>query len=61
MGFFSFIVLLAIAYMIWRISDQMPDVIFRLSEIQRDIAELRRRSDPVDPPAPEPAAESSDE
>ena len=38
----SFIVLLAIAYLLWRISDQMPDVLFRLSEIQRDIAELHR-------------------
>lgn len=46
MSFLSFVVLLAIAYMLWRISDQMPDIIFRLSEIQRDIAEIRRRSDP---------------
>jgi hypothetical protein len=43
MGFFSFLVLLAIAYLIWRVSDQMPDLIFRLSEIQRDLAEIRRR------------------
>lgn len=43
MGFFSFIVLLAIAYLVWRITDQLPDLIFRLSEIQRDVAELRRR------------------
>ena len=42
MGFFSFLVLLGIAYLIWRISDQLPDLIFRLSEIQRDVAELRR-------------------
>lgn len=55
MGFLSFIVLLAIAYLLWRISDQMPDVLFRLSEIQRDIAEIRRRSDP----APEPAQQTS--
>ncbi len=47
MGFFSFIVLLAIAYLLWRISDQMPDVLFRLSEIQRDIAELRRNAEPA--------------
>ena len=47
MGFFSFIVLLAIAYLLWRISDQMPDILFRLSEIQRDIADLRRRSEPA--------------
>jgi hypothetical protein len=45
MDFLYFVVMLAIAYMLWRISDQMPDVIFRLSEIQRDIAELRRRTD----------------
>ena len=45
MGFFSFIVLLAIAYLLWRISDQVPDILFRLSEIQRDIAEIRRRND----------------
>lgn len=47
MGFFSFVVLLAIAYLIWRISDQLPDVLFRLSEIQRDIAEIRRRTEPT--------------
>ncbi len=51
MGFFSFIVLLAIAYLLWRISDQMPDVLFRLSEIQRDIAELRRSNEDVVAPA----------
>lgn len=42
MAFLSFLVLLAIAYMLWRIMDQLPDVVFRLSEIQRDIAEIRR-------------------
>jgi len=42
MSFLSFLVLLAIAYMLWRIMDQLPDVVFRLSEIQRDIAEIRR-------------------
>ncbi len=39
----SFLVLVGIAYLIWRISDQLPDLIFRISEIQRDIAEIRRR------------------
>lgn len=42
MGFFSFLVLLAIAYLLWRITDQLPDLIFRMSEIQRDVAEIRR-------------------
>ena len=45
MGFFSMLLLAAIAYLLWRISDQVPDILFRLSEIQRDIAELRRRSE----------------
>ena len=52
MGFFSFIVLLAIAYLIWRVTDQLPDLIFRLSEIQRDVAEIRRRlAESADAPA----------
>lgn len=57
MGFLSFIVLLGIAYLLWRISDQLPDLIFRLSEIQRDIAEIRRRM--TDTSGSEPAAAPS--
>ena len=34
-----------IAYNTWRITDQLPDLIFRLSEIQRDLAEIRRGID----------------
>ena len=63
MGFFSFLVLLGIAYLLWRVTDQLPDLIFRLSEVQRDVAELRRslaeRSDASGqdaPAAPSPAA-----
>lgn len=51
MDFLSFIILIAIAYLIWRISDQIPDILFRLSEIQRDLAELRRRSDEANNPS----------
>jgi len=43
MGLFSFLALLGLAYLVWRIADQLPDLIFRLSEIQRDVAEIRRR------------------
>lgn len=43
MTFLSFLVLLVIAYLLWRISDQLPDLIFRLSEVQRDVAELKRQ------------------
>ena len=41
-GFFSFLLLLVIAYLLWRVTDQLPDLIFRMSEIQRDVAEIRR-------------------
>jgi hypothetical protein len=59
MGFFSFLVLLAIAYLVWRVTDQLPDLIFRLSEIQRDVAELRRRLAADEPAAaPEPSAQA---
>ena len=61
MGFFSFVVLLAIAYLLWRISDQIPDILFRLSEIQRDIAELRRRQEGAQSAsAAEPAAPAAE-
>lgn len=56
MGFFSFLVLLAIAYLIWRVTDQLPDLIFRLSEIQRDVAEIRRRLADNDGAAASPPA-----
>ncbi|MEM1436003.1 MAG: hypothetical protein AAGG11_18235 [Pseudomonadota bacterium] len=39
----SLLVLVVIAFLLWRISEQLPDILFRLSEIQRDIAELRRQ------------------
>ncbi len=43
MGLLSFLVLCLVAFFLWRISDQVPDVLFRLSEIQKDVAELRRQ------------------
>jgi len=60
MGFFSFLVLLVIAYLLWRVTDQLPDLIFRMSEVQRDVAELRRAlseqaGDKPANKAPEPA------
>lgn len=59
MGFPSFIVLLGIAYLLWRVTDQLPDLIFRLSEIQRDIAEIRRRqSGEADTSAPATSAQT---
>ena len=45
MGVFSFLVLCVIAFFLWRINDQMPDVLFRLSEVQKDVAEMRRQAE----------------
>lgn len=33
------------AYFLWRIAEALPDLIFRVSEIQRDLADLRRSQD----------------
>lgn len=41
----TLLVTCGIAYLIWRISEQLPDLVFRLSEIQRDLAEIRRQLD----------------
>jgi hypothetical protein len=49
MGFFTFLVTLGIAYLVWRVTDQLPDLIFRLSEIQRDVAEIRRQIGTTEP------------
>ena len=48
MGILSFAMLCVIAFFLWRISDQMPDVLFRLSEVQKDVAELRRQREDSD-------------
>ena len=42
---FEFLTFLAVAvctYCLWRISDDLPDVLFRLTEIQKDIADLKK-------------------
>ena len=52
MSFLIFIAAVAVAYFAWRIVDQLPDILYRLSEIQADVAELRRRlADAEKPPA----------
>jgi hypothetical protein len=57
MSFLSFLLLGVATYLIWRITDQLPDLIFRISEIQRDVAELRRTLN--DAPAASSAAAPS--
>jgi hypothetical protein len=59
MGFFSLLVLVVIAYCVWRISEQLPDVLFRLGEIQKDIAELNRRGASTTEQAPKIKAETT--
>lgn len=46
MEFFSFIVLVLIAVFLWRINSQLPDLLFRLSEIQRDISQIKKVNHP---------------
>lgn len=56
MEFLSVLLLGALVYLVWRIGDQLPDIVFRLGEIQRDIAELRRQLDrPGNSDGPPPA------
>ena len=43
--FLSVLLLGALVYLVWRVVDQLPDVVFRLGEIQRDISEMRRLQD----------------
>ena len=57
MEFLIFLAAGATAYFAWRIVDQLPDVLYRLSEIQRDIAELRRRGEGDDADSDEDADE----
>jgi hypothetical protein len=54
--FLSVVLLGALVYLVWRIGDQLPDLVFRLGEIQRDIAELRRQLEHTgnDGPPPSP-------
>ena len=56
--FLIFVVAVAIAYLVWRIVDQLPDIVYRLGEIQRDVADLRRQ---VEGTTPEEADEDEDE
>ncbi len=55
MNFLVFLLLVGIAYMLWRIMDQLPDVVFRLSEIQRDMAEIRRGMQESTAPSADPS------
>ena len=53
MIFLIFVVVVLIAYFLWRIVDQMPDIVYRLSEVQRELGDLRRQLAPPAEPAEE--------
>lgn len=59
MTFLILVAVVAIAYFVWRIVDQLPDLVYRLSEIQRDVADIRRRLEDGGEAA-EPAASGND-
>lgn len=76
MTFLILVAVVVIAYFAWRVVDQLPDVVYRLSEIQRDVADLRRQFDdgsaaaeeadpanakPGPTPDPDPASDATDE
>ena len=50
--FLGVLLLGALVYLVWRIVDQLPDIVFRLGEIQRDISEMRRLQDRPNTPPP---------
>lgn len=60
MSFLIFIAAVAVAYFAWRIVDQLPDILYRLSEIQADVAELRRLAEAEKPPADNAPAGDAD-
>ena len=60
MSFLTFIVLVVIAYFAWRIVDLLPDIVFRLSELQRDVAEIRRSSEAAAAPEAGDEADAAD-
>ena len=61
MTFLILVAVVVIAYFAWRIVDQLPDIVYRLSEIQQDVAELRRRlGDDNSAPGEQPDASPND-
>ncbi len=42
MVFFAFVLLIVIAFLLWRIAERVPDLLFHLSEIQKDMDAVRR-------------------
>lgn len=60
MSFLMLLALIAIAYFAWRIVDQLPDIVYRLSEIQRDVSDLRRLAEQRDEAAGDQRADAGE-
>ena len=60
LSFLLLVVLVVIAYFVWRIVDQLPDIVYRLGEIQRDVAEVRRLVEPPEQSADDTPAKAED-
>ena len=58
--FLIFVGVAALCYLVWRIMDLLPDAIFRLSEIQRDIADIRRELMEDSPETPDEEEDEED-
>ena len=41
MDFLTMIGVGAITYFVWKIADQLPDLLFRVAEIQRELGEIK--------------------
>ena len=61
MTFLIFVAVIVIAYFAWRIVDRLPDIVYRLSEIQRDVADLRRLAEARDTEATATEAAKEDD
>ena len=64
MGFLTFLLMAGLTYLVWRISDLLPDIVYRLNEIQRDLAEIARQRErsgasPAAPTSAPPATSTS--
>ncbi len=60
-SFLTFVGVAALCYLAWRIMDLLPDAIFRLSEIQRDIADIRRKLTENGPETPDEEEEDEED
>lgn len=61
MSFLIFLAAAATAYFAWRIVDRLPDILYRLTEIQRELADLRAGLGAAEATSTEESASAGDE